>query len=68
MKIAHPSHRWNLHSGECRQCSVAATSRMATLACLKAPVAKPSPAPKREGPNLHAASLIGARDLLPRND
>jgi hypothetical protein len=68
VRLAHPSHRWHQGTATCRLCGCPAVSRLAGLACLKAQTPKRARSAPASTPNLHAASLVGARDLTPRDD
>lgn len=64
VRMAHPTHKWNYQTGDCRQCGIPAASKSSTLPCAKAPVVEVAPkAPSTKQPNIHAASLIGAKGL-----
>ena len=70
VRVAHPTHRWNHQTGECRLCHCSSTKKTAEMPCLRAPVAAPKAQQTRRAgaPDLHAASLRGARDLVPSGE
>lgn len=66
VRAAHPTHRWNHQTAECRLCGIGAATRECELPCGAAPEAGLAVrrSKKPRVPNIHAAALDGAKDLV----